>query len=491
MLTVTDTLVQPAHLWAPPHVSSSGGDAADLAESAGLILEPEQRLLLDVLLAENATGKWAAFEAGVICARQNGKTAALIAMVLADLFLFGTELVVWSAHEVDTALEAFRDIKHIIENSDHLARYVKRTKTGEIAHEANGKEMIELKSGQRLKFKARTRSGGRGLTGDRVVLDEAFALKPSMMGSLVPLMSAKSVHGNPQLVYASSAGQVFSSVLRGVRDRGRAGGDPSLAYVEWCAPVKPCASEWCEHQLGARGCVLDDVEMWRQANPMLDRRISRDYVKAERRILSSSPEEFVRERLGWWDEPQSAQAGMPLDLWEACEQERRIDHVGAVCVDGSVDLSHTSVAVAGDGGYELLAHERGNSWVLPMVQALLADGVQVVIDARNGGNAALLPLFADAGVSVVHPSGLDITQACSAFLDGVVSRSSWHGPHEDLDAAVRGAKRQESGDSFRWSRKSSAVDISPLVAVTLAAWGAQQKGSGPSVYESERGLLVL
>ncbi len=474
MIAVTDTLVEPTHQWVPEHSSSAGAEAADLAASAGLVLYPEQRLALDVLLAERPNGKWAALEACIICPRQNGKTVSIQAAVLADLYLFGARTVVWSAHEVNTALEAFRDMKELIESNDHLARAVKRTKTGEIAHEANGKEGFEFRNGSRLLFKARTRTGGRGLSGDRVVLDEAFALKPAMIGSLMPLLSAQTVTGNPQIVYASSAGHVTSSVLRGLRDRGRAGGDPSLAYVEWCAPVVPCASDWCDHSPGSRGCALDDEMAWRRANPLTDRRIDIEYLRMERR--SMPPEEFVRERLGWWDEPESAQAAVPLELWEACEQDRRVVNVSAIGVDGSVDLSHTSVSVAGDNGYEVVAHGRGNSWVLPMVESLASPGVPIVMDARNGGNAALLSTFADAGVKVVHPSGLDITQACSSFLDGVVTRTVWHAPNEDLDAAVRGAKRQESGDSFRWSRKkSSAVDISPLVAVTLAAWGAQQR----------------
>jgi hypothetical protein len=45
------------------------------------------------------------------------------------------------------------------------------------------------------------------------------------------------------------------------------------------------------------------------------------------------------------------------------------------------------------------------------------------------------------------------------------------------------------GDAWAWSRKSSAVDISPLVACTLALFGLVA-GGGPSVYE-DRGILVI
>ena len=58
-----------------------------------------------------------------------------------------------------------------------------------------------MPGGQRIKFKARTNSGGRGLTGDKVILDEAMFLMPSQMGSLAdafgPSGSAGVVRGRP------------------------------------------------------------------------------------------------------------------------------------------------------------------------------------------------------------------------------------------------------------------------------------------------------
>jgi hypothetical protein len=44
-------------------------------------------------------------------------------------------------------------------------------------------------------------------------------------------------------------------------------------------------------------------------------------------------------------------------------------------------------------------------------------------------------------------------------------------PHPSLDAAVAGAKERDLGDAKALTRAASSVDISPLVAVTLAAWG--------------------
>jgi hypothetical protein len=43
----------------------------------------------------------------------------------------------------------------------------------------------------------------------------------------------------------------------------------------------------------------------------------------------------------------------------------------------------------------------------------------------------------------------------------------------ELQSALKGAGRRPLGDRWAWSRRSSAVDISPLVSVTLAWWGTE------------------
>ena len=288
-----DTITRPAFLWVPDHaVSSAGREAADLARSIGQEPDAEEELALDALLSERADGRWASLEAAVICGRQNLKTWTLQMSVLYDIFLRDVGLVVWTAHRFRTTQEAFRDIHALVDNYDHLRKRVKKVRT------ANGEEGIELLSGARLDFLARTSGGGRGLSGDTVVLDEALYLTPTMMGSLLPTLSAKP---DPAVRYGSSAGLRESEVLRMIRDRGRAGGDPSLVYVEWSTEPGQCGRPECDHKPGTRDCQLDDVAMWHAANPALGRRISVDYLSAERRALP--PKEFARERLGWWEDP--------------------------------------------------------------------------------------------------------------------------------------------------------------------------------------------
>jgi phage terminase large subunit-like protein len=281
-VTASVTLVEPAYFTHPDYADTLGPEVADLAEIVGFPADPEQRLVLDAMFGLDRVGRRVAFEVAVIGARQNIKTGLFKIAALGEAFIAEVPLLVWSAHEFPTAQEAFRDLSELIESSPDLDREIKHI------HRGNGDEAIELLNGCRIKFKARTKSGGRGLSGKRVVLDEAFALQPTHMGALLPMLSAQD---EPQVWYGSSAGLADSEVLRGIRDRGRKG-SRSMVYVEWCAPKEGCATSGCSHMVGSEGCILDDEAYWQMANPQMGRRIRsrRSATSGSRSRRRSSPE---------------------------------------------------------------------------------------------------------------------------------------------------------------------------------------------------------
>jgi hypothetical protein len=168
---------QPTVLVAPEGTSSAGREAVELARSAGLLLDPWQELALEASLTEQADGRWAALEVGLIVPRQNGKGAVLEARELAGLFLFGDELILHSSHEFKTSQEAFRRILALVQNTPELERLVMRVRT------AHGEEGIELKSGARLRFVARSSGSARGFSGSLIVLDEAYNLPAAAMAA--------------------------------------------------------------------------------------------------------------------------------------------------------------------------------------------------------------------------------------------------------------------------------------------------------------------
>jgi hypothetical protein len=83
-------------------------------------------------------------------------------------------------------------------------------------------------------------------------------------------------------------------------------------------------------------------------------------------------------------------------------------------------------------------------------------------------------------VDVVDVTGREFAQACGAFYDDVVEGRARIRRHDSLDAAVAGAKKRTVGDAWAWARKDTSVDVSPLVAVTIARWAAMHvEGGGP------------
>ena len=458
------TLVEPAFFTFPDFTSSLGPEVADLAELVGFAADPEQRLVLDAMFGLDRGGRRVAFEVAVIGARQNIKTGLFKIAALGEAFICEVPLLVWSAHEFPTAQEAFRDLSELIESSPDLDREIKHI------HRGNGDEAIELLNGCRIKFKARTKSGGRGLSGKRVVLDEAFALQPAHMGALLPMLSAQD---EPQVWYGSSAGLADSEVLRGIRDRGRPG-SRSMVYIEWCAPKTGCNSSDCSHAVGAVGCVLDDESYWQQANPQMGRRILVDTIRNER--LALPPEEFARERLGWWDDPGQVEHIFGAEKWARCAiPETEPPTAGiALGVAVSVDRAWSSISAAvplpGRELVGLVHRQRGTQGLVERVVELQRKyDCKVAVDSR-GPAADLIDPMKEAGAVLDLAKTSDVQDASASFFDKVQTAVIAHMSHPELEDAVRGAQRRPVGDRWAIGRRTSASDVSPLEGAILADW---------------------
>jgi phage terminase large subunit-like protein len=454
---------QPRICNVPHALTSAGSDAVEYASSVGLELDPWQRIALEGALGESGS-KWAAFEVGVVVSRQNGKGGILEARELAGIQLFGERLIMHTAHELKTAEEARLRMEQICEASPDLDRQVKRVVR------TNGKEAIEFRNGARIKYLARSKGSGRGFTGDLIVMDEAMFLTTGSMAALLPTLTTSP---NPQVWYTGSAGLDESTQLAELRRRAIEGPDPSLAYFEWSAPAD---------------ADLDDVDCWYQANPALGIRIDEKYVSAERAALSD--EDFGRERLGLWMLDR-ARSVIPAASWDACfDENSKPDEPLALAIDVAPTRASAAIAIAGGSGddnthIEIIDHrDAGTSWIVERVVDLLSRWpiTTVVIDPA-GPAGSLLPTFAEHGVTIRTMRTRDLGQACGAFYDLVDQGRLRHLGQPPLEAAVAGAKKRPIGDMWAWHRKDVTVDITPLVAVTLAAWGWQQSKIADSTAE--------
>lgn len=477
---------RPRVSWIPPYVSSAGAEAIELAALAGLVLDPWQQFILAEALGERSDGKWAAFEVGVVVPRQNGKGGFLEARELAGLFLLDELLLIHSAHQFDTSLEAFGRLLTLIEETPELDRRVQRVSR------SHGEEGITLrcpKGLQRIRFRTRTAGGGRGFSCDCLILDEAMILPRKMHGALMPTMAArmKKTPSGPQIWYTGSAvdeevhehGVVFAKV----RERGMAGGDPELMFCEHS--VDPAVYEADPVK------VATDPKAWAQANPGLGIRIDPRLVAAEQRSMDART--FATERLGighWPVTSEDSARVIPLEKWKACaDQDSRISGAKVFAVDVTPDRGKASIAVAGpreDGlsHVEIVANAAGTGWLVDRCVALKAkhEGCRFVVDPRSPAGSLIADLV-DAGVTPDEVDTQDYARACGTFYDlAVETKLRYRAPQPELDLAVGAASRRSLGDSWAWARRSPA-DISPLVAATLAVWGAQTVSGPPQVWD--------
>lgn len=466
---------EPRHKSVPAYDYSSGQDVIDLAESCGLTLDPWQCDVLTDSLGEK-NGKWSAMETGVIVPRQNGKNAILEARELAGLFLFDERLILHSAHEFKTAREAFLRIQYLLDNNSELKKHVKAVLT------AAGNESINLKNGARLRFVARSGGSGRGFSGDTVILDEAYALKPEAVAALIPALSARP---NPQIWYTSSAPWPESLALRRIAKRGRKGIDPRLAYFEWCAKDGMRADD---SYVKTEQYLLDIAD----ANPSLGITRSNgsglklDFIETERGVMEE--ELFLRERGGIWEADDSAEYLIDLKLWKAlAEPQSQTQSPYVFAVDMKPDRSFTSIAVcaACDGDdmphVEVIEHRAGTHWIVDACKTLV-DKFQpnaFVLDPSSAAGA-LIPDFDKAGIKTDPKSSdtlldcvttRELTQACGDIYDSIVNGKLRHIDQVNLNRAITGATKRNVGDAWAFDRKTSQDDICPLVAVTLAFHG--------------------
>jgi hypothetical protein len=223
----------------------------------------------------------------------------------------------------------------------------------------------------------------------------------------------------------------------------------------------------------------------------MGRRITVEYVAAERRALP--PEEFGRERMGWWDDPIGGETPIPPERWAAClDEDSSIATTVALAVDIAPDRSRTSIAAAGrtaDGlaHAEVIDERSGTGWVVDRLAELATEWQPCALLIDPAGPAGSLEkALIERGFSSdpkgsqwrLHMVGTrEYAQACGALTDDIVNDRFRHIGQEQLDRAVMGVRTRPLADAWAWSRGKSGEAISPLVAVTLARHGHATYGT--------------
>lgn len=452
---------EPTILHQPPDVVSSAAaeEAIELADAYGVCdgfpLSESQRVTLRNALGERADGSWAPTRVADFGPRQGtGKNDKIAARELAGLILFGEELIIHTAHEFPTANESFLRLVAVFDAWDDLRKKVARIRY------ANGEQGIEMLSGQRLKYRARTGGSGRGFAkADLVVYDEAQHLSREHIAASGP---AKLANPNSQTWYAGSGGLPTSSVAWEIRRAALSGTGGRLAYTEMTGETVS--------MIGGRLVSVapdpTDRDVWYRCIPGLGRWVTEEAVEA---LLDElGPELFSREILCVWD-PDPANNAMSLfgDAWR-CEAIEKPSTGLVFAVDVNPERTRASLAVAGVEGCGLVEERHGVGWVVDEAVRLAKEHHARVALVSSSAAGALTPDLERAGVKVLGLSFSDYRDACGWFFDAVTDRKVKIRADSKLDAAVSVAVKKPSGDAFIWDRRTG--DVCSLVALTIAAW---------------------
>jgi hypothetical protein len=348
--------------------------------------------------------------------RQNGKGGLLEARELAGLFLLGERLIIHTAHLFDTSLEAFNRLEALIDDTPELSRLVARNGV----QRAHGKEGIKLKNGQRIRFRTRTKGGGRGFTADCLILDEAMEIPRTAISATLPTLSSRP---NPQVWYTGSA--VDQRVHEHVEVDARSFAVERLGV-----------GDWPEIRDDQTGDGLD-LEEW--------------LALTDRTSRVQDPVRFAFDVT-------------PDRAWSSIGVAGRRS-------DGRLHV-------------EVVEHRRGTKWVAERVVELVRrhDTDDPVCDA-TGPAGSLIDAIENLGVGVEAVSAREHAQACGQLEDAVTESDLRHHGTPELTSAVRVACKRPlaGGDSWAWSRQNSGGVISPLVAVTLALGSLDEARSAPFV----------
>ena len=439
--------------------TSNGFEAIAFAEDIlGIRLLPWQKWFLIHSLELLPDGNYRFRTICLLVARQNGKTTVIQVRALWRMFLDGANLVLGTAQNLDVAEECWQGAVEMAEGVDELREEIAAVV------QVNGKKSLRLVTGERYKVQAANRRGGRGLSGEEVILDELREQQTwDAWGAITKTTMAKE---HAQIVCASNAGDATSIVLSHLRTIGIAevdSRDTSVGLFEWSAP---------------EGCAVDDWDAIGQANPALGHTIPE---KAILDAMKTDPDGVFRtEVLCQWVENMTS-GPIPMASWESrLDSESRIPEGArlAFAVDTSWDRETTWVAVAGlraDGvpHVEIVTSHYGTDWVLPWMRERLGTYRPVAIGLQGSGapvSSIYDTLASDLGDVVQSIAGQDLARASGSFYDAVVTGPLTHLGQDQLTEALRYAVVRPSGDSWLWDRKHSPVDIAPLVAASEALY---------------------
>lgn len=489
--------------------TTHGFAAIAFAESMmGLQLFPWQKWLLIHALELNEDGSYRFRYVIVLIARQNGKSLVLLILALWHLFALGSRQVIATAQDLGRSEAAWKEAVEWCEEDDELSELIENIDRGH-------PKLMEIAADDEIPWKreyrvaSAGRRGGRGFSGDLVLMDELREHQNwETWGAVTNTMNARP---KGQAWAFSNAGDNLSIVLRYIRAQAHkmlgwpdgdadaeilgdddpeltafledAGAHEMTGFFEWSSPPK---------------APRTNVEALAQANPSMNHTDIVPNCITDKALLANlasgtPPWQFDTECRCIWV-PMSDLGPFPEGSWEDTEDKdaKPTDtSTQVVCVSVSQHRGRSYIARAGWSDIEvelddgetvtvrmpvvgIHADRAGTDWILPWLLENRDTYEHVIAQDKGAPVSSLIFEMENAKLPLVKWGATDVAPATGLFTDRLNKRTIRHLPHPGLDAAaLSAAQKILSRSAFEIDVVKSPTDAQPLQAAIGALWGLE------------------
>lgn len=437
-----------------PAARTEGGRVALIGRALGTPFMPWQTYTAEVAgeLNPDGTYRWPVVVVSV--PRQSGKTTLMRAVGVDRCVSRDGLGVFYTAQTGKDARERWQDLVKAVKASPLQGMVQVRS--------AAGSERVVFANGSMFRCFAPVATSLHGYTPPLVMLDEAFAHDETtgddLMGAIGP---AQVTIPHRQLWIVSTAGTSESVFLRKWVEAGRAGA-PGVALFEWAAPD---------------GVDIYDASVWPTFHPAMHTGlVTADALAAEAARLPRS--EFERAYGNRWT--RTASHLIPAETWDRLGDVERLP---ALPTNGPVsfafDVMHDRSASAlvaswrdslGRPVGKVARSGAGMAWLHDAVRELHSQGWRDFVCADDGPAREVADTLRREHVHVRVANGREVADAWGFLMQAITHGTLTHDGTDALAVAAANVATRPRADGAAPSRRHSAGDVTPLVALMLAMW---------------------
>lgn len=475
MTIAVEGRADPAPSYSPhrdPSYRTEGAAIARLAEHMGKPLMPHQRHIVDVATEYRPETGYKYGTVVVVLPRQSGKTTLVGPVQAHRMIRNPRSTAFYTAQTGKDARRRFADFLSLWAESplQPLAK----------PRYAAGSEGLHFPNGSSMNVFAPTRTALHGETPRLVTVDEFWSLDKAdgdaLLGAIGPAQITIGSWAQTWLI--STMGTMQSEFMNEIVDRGRAGTDPSMCYIDYSLADGLDSSDpanWTFHPALGHTITLEDLEKeHRRQSPS----------EWERAYMNRRPEHSEPPAIPTWDQLPTDQVPPDPATRVGLGFEVGIEGTVSAIVAGWVDETGENLRV--------IKQAPGSWWLIPELTRLAvtfaanrSGPVEVVADDAGPVRRILADLDAAipgdepcaslAGVPLRRLSTAQRSIADMGLIDAATeSQTLRPDGTEALAKAVALARLRTVNGVSMVSRDKSAGPVPALIAGSAALFSARQ-----------------